>query len=134
MIRRSAIQIPFRYAAGKVASRFLRELRDEGRILGAPCATCGRVSCPARSSCPACGQTTSGLVEVGPGATLLGVTEVPGSGTFGLVRLDGADNGMLHRLLGDRRWTAGDRLRARISGQRCASILDIEGFEKEEPT
>lgn len=128
MIREERVLIPFRYAAGETGSRFLMALRDEGRILGACCPACPRVVCPARSFCAACGETTTELVEVGPGGSLLSWTEVPGRGTFGLVRLDGADTAMLHRLLGAAR---SGRVRARFARERRGSILDIEGFEEE---
>ena len=54
---------------------------------------------------------------------------IPGRATLGLIRLDGADGAMLHRLLGSQGWHAGARVRARFATDRAASIADIEGFE-----
>lgn len=135
MIREGSIQLPFAYAAGPAASRFLVALRDEGRILGSPCPACGRVLCPARSFCPRCGDATGEPVAVGPAGTLTSFTEQADGAVFGLVRLDGADTAMLHWLLGDgARWTIGARVRARLRRERRASITDLEGFEPiEEP-
>ena len=128
MIRASAIRLRFRYAAGVTASRFLRGL-EAGRVLGSRCGTCGRVDCPASSFCSACGARTE-VLEVGPGATLLSWTELPERGAYGLVRLDGADSAMLHRLVGPGPWTIGARVRARFAAKRTASVLAIEGFER----
>ncbi|MBI5481116.1 MAG: hypothetical protein HY906_19825 [Deltaproteobacteria bacterium] len=130
MIREGSIHLPFAYAAGPAASRFLVSLRDEGRILGSPCPACRRVLCPARSFCPRCGDETGEPISVGPAGTVVSFTAQAGGVVFGLVRLDGADTAMLHRLLGDgMRWTIGARVRPRLAARRQASITDIEGFE-----
>lgn len=130
MIREGSVRIPFAYAAGTAASRFLVALRDEGRITGSPCPACGRVFCPARSFCPRCGGETAGLVSVGPEGSVVSFTRTASGETFGLVRLDGADSALLHRLLGDGvRWRIGARVRARLAPERRGRITDIEGFE-----
>lgn len=130
MIREGSIRIPFRYASGQAGSRFLAALRDEGRILGSRCGACGRVACPARSFCAACGEGCIETVEVGPEGLVLSWTEVPGRGVFALVRLDGADGAMMHRLLPPAsRVEPGMRVRARFTAERSGHILDIEGFE-----
>jgi uncharacterized OB-fold protein len=137
VIVEQSVRIPFRYAAGGAASVFLAALRDDGRILGSPCVACRRVACPARSFCASCGAATPTLVEVGPGGRLLSWTALPGRrGAYGLIALDGADGGLLHRLIArerdcDRereRWRCGLRVRARLSERRVGSILDIAGF------
>lgn len=129
MIRVEGVRLAFRYAAGAAASRFLVALRDEGKILGSTCPSCRRVLCPARSFCPRCGTDTADLVEVGPKGILLSWTELEGRGAYGLVRLDGADDAILHRILGPGPFEPGMALRARLMEKRTASILDIEGFE-----
>ncbi|MBI5529451.1 MAG: hypothetical protein HY897_24255 [Deltaproteobacteria bacterium] len=134
MIREGSIHIPFTYAAGRAASRFLVVLRDEGRILGSPCPACRRVLCPARSFCPRCGEETGEPVVVDPAGTVVSFTETA-AGVFGLVRPDGADTAMLHRLLpAGAKWTIGARVRARLLPERTGSITDIEGFEPLEAT
>jgi len=130
MIREGTIQIPFRYAAGKAGSRFLSALRDSGKIMASPCGTCGIVYCPARSFCPRCGGALEDYVEVGPYGTLISWTEVPGRGFFGLVKLDGADMSMLHKIIVPQtRPHLGARVVCRMTFERTGSILDIEGFE-----
>lgn len=133
MIAEGRVQIPFRYAAGAAGSRFGVALRDERRILGARCRDCGRVLCPPGPFCGRCGGAAGDVVEVGPGATLVSWTEVPGRGLFGLVRLDGADGALVHRLLGEAGGLrAGARLRPRFATERRGDVRDIEGFEVEE--
>lgn len=137
MIVPASVRLPFSYAAGEAGSRFLEALRDRRAILGSPCPSCGRVLVPARSFCPGCFVPTGeGWVEVGPGGELIAATRVPPAphgpdgldGGFGLVRLDGADTAMVHRLLG--RVERGERVRAVFREERCGSILDIAGFER----
>ena len=135
MIRAEGVRLTFRYAAGDVAGRALLALRDEGRLLGARCPACARVLCPARSFCPGCGEATApDLVPLGPGGALLALTEVPGRGVFALVRPDGADGALVHRLLGlgAAPWAAGARVRARLAPVRAGAITDLEGFEAED--
>ncbi len=130
MILEGSVRLPFRYAAGASASAFLTALRDEGRILGCRCTSCRIVLCPPRSHCPRCAQRTDEIVEVGPAGTLVSWTELPGRGTYGLVRPDGADTALAHRLLGapaDLR--AGTRVHARFATERSGSIADLAGFE-----
>jgi uncharacterized OB-fold protein len=50
--------------------------------------------------------------------------------TLGLIRLDGADAVLLHRVLdtGDEPLEIGERVEAILASDRTGSILDIEGF------
>ena len=155
IMREEAINLGFKFAPGELGGRFLAALRGDRRILAARCPGCELVVCPARSLCPRCGGALSEqLVAAGPGGELLSWTEVPGTGFFGLVRLDGADTAILHRLVplpgsvvrgfpterssnnravgGSRAgWEIGLRVTARFAQDRHGSILDIEGFEPE---
>ncbi len=130
MIRKGAIRIPFKYAAGQTGSRFLVALRDGQRILASRCGVCARVAVPLRAFCPACGADDLAEFEVGPGGTIVAWTETPDAGSYALVRLDGADTAFLHRLLAaPAGYCIGQRVRVRFVASRHASILDIEGFE-----
>ncbi|MFQ5523496.1 MAG: Zn-ribbon domain-containing OB-fold protein [Acidimicrobiia bacterium] len=131
MILEGPIRLTFTYAAGEIGSRFLVALRDERVILAGVCSQCARVACPPRSFCTACGTAVKDFVEVGPEGTLEAWTAQPGKGVFGLIRLDGADTPLVHRLLGNW-WQKGARVRARFAEDRTANITDIEGFEPEE--
>lgn len=134
MIREGAIHLPFRYAAGKSASRFFIALRDRNVILGSRCSACERVLAPARSFCPTCGDAPLKDQEIGPGGELLSWTHVQERGTFGLVMLDKADTAMVHRLLGEPGTMAhGLRVRARfVSAPDDKPFECLAGFEVEE--
>ena len=123
------VSLTFRYAAGKTASRFLAALRDERRIYGTRCPQCRRVLVPARSFCPRCGVDTGEWVEVGPAGRLLAFTVRDGQ-VFGLIRLDGADTGLVH-LLGEverETWHVGMRVEAVFAEERAGDIRDIAHF------
>lgn len=131
MIREEPIDLSFCYAAGKAASQFFKALRDEGKILGSPCRSCGRVLCPPRSFCPECGEPTDELKEVGPEGDLISWTSSSDGEVFGLIKLDGADTAILHRLLdGETSWSKGDRVQIRLADGEKLNINLIEGFNK----
>jgi uncharacterized OB-fold protein len=47
-------EIPYAYSAGETTSRFLVELRDNGRIMATQCPKCRQVLLPPRSFCAMC--------------------------------------------------------------------------------
>ncbi|MDZ7578599.1 MAG: zinc ribbon domain-containing protein [Candidatus Nanopelagicales bacterium] len=121
MIKSEAINLPFRYAAGRVGSAYLTSLRDEQRFRATRCSSCLKVLSPARSLCPFCGSPADEAPNVGPNGQISSWTDVPHRGRYALVRLDGADTAMLHRLLGPAE--IGARVRPRFANG------ELEGFE-----
>ena len=101
-------EFEYEYFAGEAASRFFRELRDNGRIMGTVCPSCGRVLVPARSFCDACFEPTDEWREIGTHgrvdafsiltATFPGLPEPPLA--IGYVTLDGADTALLNFITG----------------------------------
>jgi len=73
--------LPFRYSAGRAASRFFAELRDHKRIMATRCSKCGKAYVPPRPVCGECFMPLEEWVEVGPGGTLVGFTVVYFPGT-----------------------------------------------------
>ena len=134
------IYIPNTYSAGAVGSRFLIELRDNKRIMGIRCPTCNRVYVPARSACKDCFGQLDELVEVSDKGTLLTYTvchqpnrvqPVEPPIVYGIIQLDGADNGIVH-MLGEvdfEQLRIGMRVQAVFKEKRVASILDIKYFK-----
>lgn len=103
------VDVPYRFAAGQYLSRFLLELRDNGRFFGITCPQCGRVQMPPRVVCAVCHVKNDEWVELGHEGTLLGFSIVhlpltdPTTGqphktpyTYGSVRLDGSDSSIDH--------------------------------------
>ncbi len=127
MMLEEAIQLRFEYAAGGIGSRCLAALRDEATLLAGRCSAGDHVACPASSMCPRCGALVEALEPAGPGGRLLAWTRDDDT-VFGLIRVDGADNAMIHRLLGAQ-FEPGQRVQARFAEDRIGSILDISGFE-----
>ncbi len=137
------VSLPFSYSAGRTASRFFVELRDNQRIMGKKCPQCRRVIVPAQLFCKDCFVDTTEWVEVGPGGTLISFTVVyrtqphhPAETPFayGIIKPDGADTSLVH-LLGEidpADIKHGMRLRAFFREERGGSILDIAYFRPED--
>ena len=64
------------YAAGKVGSKYITELRDNARIMAIKCHQCGRVLLPPRSYCERCFVPLHDWVELKPEGTLEAFTIV----------------------------------------------------------
>jgi uncharacterized protein len=134
------LDISFDYtrSLGPVLSEFMSALAER-RILGSRSAD-GRVHVPPAEYDPVTFSPPSELVEVGPGGTVLTWSwqPQPREGqplgrpfAWALIKLDGADTGMLHAV------DAGEadqmrtemRVRPRWAAQRSGHIRDIECFE-----
>lgn len=132
---------PFRRTVGRVQSAFLTGLR-EGLVLGIR-TTDGRVLCPPTEYDPVTGDELSELVELPAEGTVTtwswepeGRPNQPLSGPFAwaLVRLDGADTGLLHAVdTGGSPDAMRTGMRVRIrwidAGDRVGDIRDIACFE-----
>ena len=135
-----AIIMPYRYAAGATASRFLIELRDNKKIMGTRCPHCDRVYVPPRSTCFRCFNELDDWVILDGIGTLQSHTTVYYSlpvhpldppFTYGVVLLDGADTSLVH-FLGEvkpEELKIGMRLKPVFKDQREGNILDIKYFK-----
>jgi hypothetical protein len=144
-LRRIAGEMPvaFRYTPGLGTGAFLRGLRDRGVLVGSRCERCGVTYLPARVFCERClGELEPG-VECGPEGTIVSWTvaregvdgeRLDDPVTLGLVRVDGADTVLLHRLLdAGGEPSIGGRVRAVVRERRSGSIHDLEGFARVQP-
>ena len=142
-VRRWEGELPVghRYTPGVAGEVFCTALRDRGVVLGSRCSSCAYTYVPARLFCERCFAELSADVEVGPGGELVSFTIVfrgiegeplDEPVTLGLVRLDGADAVLLHRVLepGEEPLEIGERVQLVVKpdGRRSGSIGDIEGF------
>lgn len=141
-LRQPVLYADIDFDVGPTNGRFFAALRDEGRILATRCAACARVYVPPRINCHDCFAEMRDWIEVGPGGVLESFTVVRQPGMLqpaappyllGLVRLDGADTALVHRLGGIEPAAAriGMRVRAMLAGQRQGNIHDIRCFEPE---
>jgi uncharacterized OB-fold protein len=101
-------EFDYEYFAGASASRFFAELRENRRIMGTRCGSCGRTLVPARDYCEACFEPIGDWVEVaGRGrldAFTIVATSFPGLPDppliLAYVTLDGADSALLNFVQG----------------------------------
>lgn len=145
LIMPGAWNLPFRHTAGRFASRFFRELRDNKKIFGVRCPECRRVLLPPRPLCERCLASIDEWVEVGHQGTLEAFTicyvpflglPPPPTATI-MVKLDGADSCLSHVLSGvdlsdvDKARELvkiGMRLEAVWRDERKGEISDIQHF------
>lgn len=132
--------ISHRYSAGIAGERFFRALAERGVFLATRCDACQVTYCPPRIFCERCFAGLEAEVEVGPGGTLLALTVVrigmDGAAladpvAVGLIRLDGADTCLVHRLPPQGpRPQAGGAVEAVLApaGERTGSLDDVLYF------
>ena len=132
------MEAEFNWSYGKI-SRFFRELIDNKRIMGTKCPECGTVFCPPTSDCPKC-WVPAEWVEVGPQGTVLhfSVIHLPNLWmkrkvpyTIGLIKLDGADTGLMHFVdeTDIEKLKTRPRVEAVFADERKGYVTDIEHFE-----
>ena len=132
------MEAEFNWSYGKI-SRFFRELMDNKRIMGTKCPECGTVFCPPTSDCPKC-WVPAEWVEVGPQGTVLhfSIIHLPNLWmkrkvpyTIGLIKLDGADTGLMHFVdeTDIEKLKTRPRVEAVFADKRKGYITDIEHFE-----
>ena len=135
------LEYPYHRSTGPIIGAFLAGLRD-GKILGARTAD-GRVLVPPMEYDPATGAPLDDLVEVGQSGVVTTWTWIAQPRrnhplqrpfAFALIKLDGADTGLLHALdAGDESLiSTGMRVRARWATEPQGMITDIACFEPED--
>ncbi|MHA1208926.1 MAG: Zn-ribbon domain-containing OB-fold protein [Candidatus Freyarchaeota archaeon] len=136
--------LPYRYSMGRVASKFFKELKEKGRMLGIKCSECGRVYFPPRAICPDCFVEMTEFVELSGEGTLAGFTVVnypfvdPNTGEtrpfpygYGAIKLDGTDTYMLHFVdeTDPEKVRSGIRVKAVFRDKREGNLSDIPYFK-----
>jgi uncharacterized OB-fold protein len=136
-----SIPVSHRYTAGLAGERFFRALADRGAFLATRCQRCSVVYCPASAFCERCLGAIEEELDVGPAGTLESFTvvrigfdgdELVTPVVVGLIRLDGADTCLVHRVVGDPGGlSVGMAVEAvlRDRGARTGSIDDVEHFQ-----
>lgn len=70
IVSRQVLSIPQRFSTGPAMGRFLRELRDNKRIMANKCPKCGRHQLPPREVCAVCHVEATEWEELGPEGTV----------------------------------------------------------------
>lgn len=140
---RGDLPVYHRYTAGIAGEKFLRALKDDGRLFGTKCPKCGYVYVPARIYCErdAIHLDDSTWVQVGPEGELVSFSAVhvdldgrrlETPQWVGLVRFKGASSVMMH-YLGEVKTNlrAGMKVQAVLkpASERVGSIKDIAYFK-----
>ncbi len=141
LVLKGQIAVPYTWWVGETGSRFLIALRDEGKILGNRCDSCGTVYVPPRKNCGRCFVDTAEWVELSDQGIVKAHTIVRFSYplqpveppfAYAMIQLDGADVSLVHLIRKDLdKLKNGVRVRARFKEkeERKGHILDIDGFE-----
>jgi uncharacterized OB-fold protein len=137
----SIIEYPFSRTTGPVIGAFMTALR-EGFVVGIRAAD-GRVLVPPFEYDPVTGESLTEVVEVASAGEVLTWSWEPEphadhpldhAFAWALVRLDGADTGLLHAVdvASPAHMATGMRVRIRWADERVGHINDIACFEPEE--
>ncbi|HJQ26635.1 MAG TPA: OB-fold domain-containing protein [Blastocatellia bacterium] len=135
MILQGDITIPYKWTTGATTGRFLGELKENARLVGARCQGCGKVYVPPPDVCGECYKPLADWVPLSGEGTVIAVTIVerplPWSPAvvpyhLGLIHLDGADTNLLHMVAAEVK--ADDRVVAVFNVARTGTLLDIAGF------
>jgi len=138
-MRKVAGELPvsFRYTPGVGNTAFFHGLLDRGAFVGSRCPECELTYVPSRLFCERCFSELSADAECGPEGELVSwtIARVGIDGepltepeTIALVKLDGADTVLMHRLIDVPEPAIGMQVRAVVREERTGSILDVEGF------
>ncbi|HUK50273.1 MAG TPA: Zn-ribbon domain-containing OB-fold protein [Terriglobales bacterium] len=131
--------VHFRYTAGLAGEKFLREIKDNARLVASRCLKCGLNYLPPRISCERCMSRLEEYVPIESVGVVAAVTrcrydpegkELAEPVPLALVRFPSAHGGLIHRVKGTVQ--VGDKVRVIFKEKlsRIGSILDIEHFEK----
>jgi uncharacterized OB-fold protein len=134
------VEYAYRRSVGAVLGRFFTGLREQ-KLIGTR-TRAGRVLVPPCEYDPDTGEAVDQFVDVGPGGVVTSWAWVhqpsakhPLARPFAwaLVRLDGADTGLLHAVDAgsEARMRTGMRVKPRWRAERVGEIHDIECFEPE---
>ena len=131
--------VNFRYTAGIAGERFLREIKDNGKLVATRCPSCNLNYLPPRMYCERCLSKLEEYVAIENVGTVHSCTvctldnegkALPQPVNVAYVRFPSAHGGLIHRSKGE--VVIGDKVRVvfKEKSKRTGSILDIDYFEK----
>lgn len=130
----------FMVNTGRTGTRFLKEIRDNKKIVATKCSKCGKIYVPPRLHCPDCFVRMDEWVDLSGKGTLESYTivrykeayhlrDIPYA--YGVIKMDGADTGLVHMLGGIDldKIKVGMKVEPVFKEEREASFLDIDYFK-----
>ena len=131
--------VHFRYTAGIAGENFLREIKDNGRLVATRCNNCQLNYLPPRIYCERCMSKLEEYVQIENVGVIQSYTvctqdnegkQLAEPVNVAFVRFTSAHGGLIHRTSGE--VCVGDKVRAvfKDKSSRTGSILDIKYFEK----
>ncbi len=130
------------YTLGKAGERFFKEIKENGRIMGAKCQRCNIVFVPARMYCEKCFERLERWVDVGKKGVIhtftVATIDVNGGklekpAIYALVKFKGTCGGLVHKIgeTEPEKVKIGMNVEAVLKPalERKASINDIKHFK-----
>jgi uncharacterized OB-fold protein/acyl dehydratase len=137
------LALPYQYFAGATGSRFLVALRDEHKLLGTRCPTCGKVTVPPRPTCELHPGPATEWVSLPGTGEIAGFTVIRYAEPYqpckppyvlALIKLDGADSRLTHVVKGvaPSQVRVGLRVKPVFAKAPVSTLLAIDHFEPDE--
>ncbi len=139
------IRMPYNWSVGETGSFFLGNIKDNCQLWATRCTECQKVFVPPRLNCPVCFYPRTSWMQLSGKGVLTNFTVVhyaepklhplEAPFAYGMIKLDGADTGMVH-LLGEVKLEElheGLRVEPVFAAEREGHILDIKYFRPESP-
>lgn len=131
------------YTLGVAGERFFKELKRNGRIMGARCPSCGIVYVPPRMYCERCFEKLEEWIDVGKKGVVhtftIATINIDGSKLekpiiYALIKFEGAHGGIIHKIGDTNTVEIGMKVEAVFKPlrERKASINDIAYFKPAE--
>ena len=132
--------LPYTWTFGRCATRFFQEFRDNKKIWGTRCSSCGKVTIPPYSYCGPCFAECNEWVEVKDEGELknfiVNLLNYPGQPVkppyiLAHIKLDGADTIFTH-IIGEAepgKLKVGMRVKAVWREERSGILTDIKYFK-----
>ncbi|MGB9714625.1 MAG: Zn-ribbon domain-containing OB-fold protein, partial [Candidatus Bathyarchaeales archaeon] len=133
------MEADYLYTLGIVGERFFKEIKENGRIMGAKCPKCGLIFVPPRLYCEKCFAKFEEWVDVGKKGEVYTYTivtvDIEGKKLekpeiYALIRFEGTQGGLIHKIGETNKAYIGMKVEALLKprNERKASINDIAYF------
>ena len=133
--------LTYTYTSGIALEKYLKEIRDNERIVGTKCKECGLIYVPAILFCERCFEELDDYIEMFNRGIIVSYTinfedldenRLEKPVIIAMVQIDGAHGGIIHKMLNIENEHVKIGMPVKIvfkpKSERTGSILDIEGF------